>query len=101
MLALEAGESNALGPNRKSTVVLTDDSLLVATPVRARTILTTITRADIRDLEEPEANVVDVVFDDYDRAIRRAVRLDLRRHHDRHGIVEQLRAGLEPSPTSG
>jgi hypothetical protein len=96
VLALEAGESDALGANRKSTVVLREDSLLVATPVRTRTILTTIPRADIRGIEESEANLVEVVFDDYDRAIRRAVRLDLRRHRDRHGIVEQLRASLEP-----
>jgi len=92
VLALEAGTSDALGPTHKVTAVLTTDALLLASPVRARTILTTIPRADIRTVVPVEPAVADVSFDDYQRAIRRIVRLDLSRHGDREGIIDQLRA---------
>jgi hypothetical protein len=92
VLALEVGASDALGPTRKTTAVLTSDALLLATPVRAKTVLTVILRADIRAVESVEPGIAGVVFDDYPSARRRIVRLDLSRHGDREGIVEQLRA---------
>lgn len=93
-MALEVGASDALGPRRKVTAVLTSDALLLATPVRAKTVLTMIPRADIRAVEPVEPHVVTVAFDDYSRAIRRGVQLDLSRHRDREGIIEQLGAAL-------
>ena len=94
VLAIEVGSSDALGPRRKVTAVLTDDALLLATPLRTRTVLTTIPRADIRMVETVEPAVAAVTFDDYAWAIRRVVKLDLSRHRDRGGVIEALRQGL-------
>jgi hypothetical protein len=91
ILALERGRSDALGEMRKTTAVLTDDALLLATPVRTRTILTVVPRQDIRSIEVLELNVVAITFDDYARARPRVVQLSLRRYGDRDGIVEELR----------
>jgi hypothetical protein len=90
ILALERGASDALGEMRKTTAVLTDDALLLATPARTRTILTTVPRRDIQSIDVLEPNVVAIRFDDYARASRRVVRLDLRKHGDRSGIVAEL-----------
>jgi hypothetical protein len=92
VLALEVGTSDALGPMRKTTVVLTSDALLLATPVRTKTFLTVIARADICAVESAERAIASVIFDDYPRAIRRVVQLDLSRHGDRERIIEQLPA---------
>jgi hypothetical protein len=95
VLALEVGESTALGPKHKVTAVLTTDALLLATPVRMKTVLVKIPRADIRTVrpvEPPVPAVVTLSYDDYERAIHRDVELDLSRHGDRAGIIEQLRA---------
>jgi hypothetical protein len=90
ILAMERGASDALGEMRKATVVLTNDSLLLATAVRAKTILTVVPRLDIRSIEVLEPNLVAISFDDFTRAIRRVVRLNLRRYGDRAGIVAKL-----------
>ena len=90
ILALERGESDALGEMRKTTAVLTEDALLLATPVRTRTILTTVPRLDIQSIDELEPNVVAIRFDDYARAARRVVQLNLRKYGDRSGIVAKL-----------
>jgi hypothetical protein len=91
VLALERGTSDALGEMRKVTAVLTDDSLLLATTVRTKTILTSIPRSDIRSIDTLEPNVVIISFDDFARAIQRVVRLDLHRYGDPSGLVEKLR----------
>ena len=91
IIALEAGHSDVLGTRRKVTAVLTSDALLLATPARTKTILTTVPRSDIRSVELVEPDVADIVFDDYTRAIRRLVKLDLSRHGDRGAMIEQLR----------
>jgi len=90
ILAIERGTGDALGETRKVTAVLTDDSLLLATAVRAKTVLTIVPRRDIRSVEVLGANQVAIGFDDYARAIRRVIRLDLRRSGDRAGIVARL-----------
>jgi hypothetical protein len=92
VLGLEVGTSDALGPMHKVTAVLTTDALLLATPTRAKTVLVRIPRADIQSVDPVEPSVVTVSYDDYSRAIRRDVQLDLRRHGDRGGIIDQLRA---------
>jgi hypothetical protein len=91
VLALERGTGDALGEMRKTTAVLTENALLLATTVRTRTILTTVPRPDIQSIDVPEPNVVVIRFDDYARASRRVVRLDLRKHGDRSGIVAELK----------
>jgi hypothetical protein len=103
VLAHEVGKTDALGPMRKATIVLTDDALLVVTGVRARAVLTRIARADVRSVEAvdgAESAFVAVVFDDYARAIRRVVQLDLRKHGDRAGIIGQLRAAASGASSS-
>jgi hypothetical protein len=70
--------------------VWTEDALLLATPVRTRTILTTVPRLDIQSIDELEPNVVAIRFDDYARAARRVVQLNLRKYGDRSGIVAKL-----------
>ena len=92
VLGLEVGASNALGPKHKVTAVLTTDDLLLATPTRTKTVLVRIPRADIQSVDPVEPSVVTVSYDDYVRAIRRDVELDLSRHGDRGGIIGQLRA---------
>lgn len=94
VLAVEAGRSDALGVTHKVTAVLTSDALLLATPVRARTILTKIARSDIRAVEVVKPAVAEVAFDDYDRAMRRVVTLDLSRRGDRDGIITQVTAAI-------
>jgi len=99
--AIESGKSDALGPVHKVTAVLTSDTLLLATPVRAKTILTEIPRADIRSVDVVEPGLAAVSFDDYTHAVRRVVQLDLRRHGDREAIIGRLEAtepGEDPSP---
>ncbi|MDQ1432050.1 MAG: hypothetical protein QOF40_2652 [Actinomycetota bacterium] len=90
ILALERGESDALGEMRRTTAVLTEDALLLATPVRIRTILTTVPRLDIQSVDVLKPHVVAIRFDDYTRAARRVVQLDLSKHGDRSGIVAKL-----------
>jgi hypothetical protein len=90
ILALERGRTDALGEMRKTTAVLTDDSLLLATAARARTILTVVPRPDIRSIEVLEEHVVAIRFDDYARARPRVVRLSLQKYGDRDGIIAKL-----------
>jgi len=90
VLAIEVGASDSLGPMHKVTAVLTTDALLLASPVRARTILTAIPRADIREMKTVEPTIVDISFDDYSYAVRRVVHLDLSRHGDHSEIIELL-----------
>ena len=98
VVAVEVGTSNAMGPQHKVTAVLTTDALLLASPVRAKTVLTKITRADIRSVEDVEPCVVNIGFDDFDRAAHRVINLDLKRRGDAHGIIEQLRASCHEPP---
>ena len=58
ILAMERGTSDALGPMRKVRAVLTDDALLLATPVRSRTILTVVPRHDIVSVTPAERGAV-------------------------------------------
>jgi hypothetical protein len=90
VLAIERGTSDALGETRKTRAVLTDDALLLATPVRSRTILVIVPRSDIQSVDVLESKVVAITFEDYARATRRVVRLNLSRYGDRGGIVAQL-----------
>jgi hypothetical protein len=90
LLAIERGSSDALGEVRKTTAVLTEDALILATPVRMRTILTTVPRADIRSVDMLEADRAAIAFDDYRRAQRRVVEVDLRRFSDRGRILAAL-----------
>ena len=91
MLALERGTADALGEMRKTTAVLTDESLLLATAARVQTILTVVPRRDIRSVEVLEEHVVAIRYDDFAHAQARVVRLDLKRSGDRGGIVDKLR----------
>jgi hypothetical protein len=90
VLAVERGVADALGPRRRTWAVLTDDALLLATSVRAKTVLTNVPRADIRAVTTVEPYVADIVFDDYTHAVQRVVRLELTGGRDRNGIIEQL-----------
>jgi hypothetical protein len=92
VLAMERGVSDALGPMRKVAAVLTDDALLLATPFRARTILTVVPRRDIRSIDRVGHLAVAIVFEDYDRAIQRVVQLNLSRHGDRSCVLSKLTA---------
>jgi hypothetical protein len=56
-------------------------------------ILTIVPRGDIREITPVEANVADVTWDDYDRAIRRQMRVDLSRRGDKDQILTKLEAG--------
>ena len=75
VLSVEVGKSDALGPMRKVSVVLTSEELLLATPVRTRTVLTTIRRADIANVESWGPGRITVTFEDFDRAILLARRV--------------------------
>jgi hypothetical protein len=92
VLALERGASDAINKQmRKTTAVLTDDSLLLASPDRVRTVLTVVPRREIRSVEVVEENVVVIRYDDYARARSRVIRLDLQKYGDRDGIITKLR----------
>ena len=90
VVALERGRTDALGEMRKTTAVLTDDTLLLATAARTQTILTALPRRDIRTVEVLEDNLVAIRLDDYANARSRVVRLDLRKYGDREGIIPKL-----------
>jgi hypothetical protein len=49
-----------------------------------------VPRLDIQSIDVLEPNVVAIRFDDYARAARRVVQLNLRKHGDRSGIVAKL-----------
>jgi hypothetical protein len=91
VVALERGTADALGEMRKTTAVLTDDSLLLATSARTQTILTVVPRRDIRSVEVLEEHVVAIRFDDFAHARARVIRLDLQKSGDREGIIAKLR----------
>ena len=91
VLALERGTADALGEMRKTTAVLTDDSLLLATSARTQTILTVVPRRDIRSVEVIEEHVVAIRYDDFAKAQARVVTLNLQKSGDRDGIVAKLR----------
>jgi hypothetical protein len=93
VLAISPGVSDALGTHRRTTAVLTDDSLLLASSVRARTVLTVIPRSDMRTVDQTEPGVVRIAFDDYVRAIRRVVVLDLSQRGDKQRLIPQLLDG--------
>ena len=90
VLALEHGRADALGEMRKTTAVLTDESLLLATSARAKTVLTVVPRRDIRSVEEHDDSVYAIRFDDYAHARARVIRLRLK-HSDRDSLIAQLR----------
>lgn len=92
VVALERGRADALGEMRKTTAVLTDDSLLLATSVRSKTVLTVVPRRDIRSVEVTEEHVAVIRFDDYANARARVIRLDFKKSGDRADIIEQLRS---------
>ena len=91
VLALERGKADAIGEMRKTTAVLTDDSLLLATSARTKTILTVVPRRDIRSVKEEEEHVATIRFDDYTHARARVIQLDLKKYGDREGIIAELR----------
>ena len=68
VVALERGTADALGEMRKTTAVLTDDSLLLATSALA-----------------------EIRFDDYAHARARVIQLDLKKYGDREGIIAKIR----------
>lgn len=91
VLALERGRTDALGEMRKTTAVLTDATLLLATSARTQTILTVVQRRDIRSVELLEDNVVAIRFDDSATARPRVVTLSLQKYGDREGIIAKLK----------
>ena len=91
VVAIERGTADAVGEMRKTTAVLTDDSLLLATSARTKTILTVVPRRDIRSVKEVEEHVVTIRFDDYAHARARVIQLDLKKYGDREGIIAKLR----------
>jgi len=91
VIALERGTADALGEMRKTTAVLTDDSLLLATSARAKTVLTVVPRRDIRSVKEKEEHVAEIRFDDYAHARARVIQLDLKKYGDREGIIAKIR----------
>jgi len=91
VVAIERGTADALGEMRKTTAVLTDDSLFLATAARTQTILTVVPRRDIRSVEVLEDHVAVIRFDDYAKARARVIRLDLQKSGDREGIIGRLR----------
>jgi hypothetical protein len=91
VVALERGSADALGEMRKTTAVLTDESLYLATSARAQTLLTVVPRRDIRSVQVVEEHVAVIRFDDYAKARARVVRLDFSRYGDREGIIAQVR----------
>lgn len=93
VLAISPGVSDALGTHRRTTAVLTDESLLLATSVRARTVLTVIPRSDMRSVDQTDPGVIRIAFDDYVHAIRRVVVLDLSQRGDQQGLIPQLLDG--------
>ena len=89
---------------RKTSFVLTTDELLLATPLRTRTVLTRIPRSDIQAIDGVGDRAIAVTFDDYDRAVRRTLQLEFGSDADRVRFVDRLR--LPPSrpgttPTDG
>ena len=90
VVAMARGKTDAIGLMRKCTAVLTDDDLLLAIAVRTRTVLTVVPLRDIRSVETIEPNLVTIVFEDYDRAIQREVKVDLRRAGDGDEIIAAL-----------
>jgi hypothetical protein len=91
VVAIERGTADAVGEMRKTTAVLTDDSLLLATSARTKTILTVVPRRDIRSVKELEEHVVTIRFDDYAHARARVIQLDLKKYGDREGIIAKIR----------
>jgi hypothetical protein len=91
VVAIERGTADAVGEMRKTTAVLTDDSLLLATSARTKTILTVVPRRDIRSVKDVEDHVVTIRFDDYAHARARVIQLDLKKYGDREGIIAKIR----------
>jgi hypothetical protein len=91
VVAIERGTADAVGEMRKTTAVLTDDSLLLATSARTKTILTVVPRRDIRSVKEVEEHVVTIRFDDYAHARARVIQLNLKKYGDREGIIAKIR----------
>ena len=97
MVALERGTADALGEMRKTTAVLTDDSLLLATSARLKTVLTVVPRRDIRFVDVVEEHVAVIRFDDYAKAQARVIKLDLHKHRARGEIIAKLRPAARRS----
>ena len=93
VLAISPGVTDALGTHRRTTAVLTEESLLLASSVRARTVLTVIPRSDMRTVDQTEPGVIRIAFDDYVHAIRRVVVLDLSQRGDQQRLIAQLLYG--------
>lgn len=90
VLAVERVETNALGEERKARAVLTSDDLFLVTPVRMKSVLTQVPRADIRSVEELGPDRVAITYDDYAKAIRRLIELELKKAGDRQGMLAAL-----------
>jgi hypothetical protein len=60
---MERGRADSLGEMRNTTAVFTDESLLLATSARVKTILTVVPRRDIRSVEEQDDSVFAIRFD--------------------------------------
>ena len=90
VVALERGRADALGEMRKTTAVLTDEWLLLATSARVQTVLTKIPRRDIRSVKVVDAHVAEIRYDDYAKARAHLVRLDLRKYGDRADIIAKV-----------
>jgi len=93
VLQFERVRTDALGEERKATAVLTGDQLLIVTPVRLKSVLTVVPRADIQSVEVLGDDHVAVGFEDYSRAIHRVIAIELRRRGDRNGFLARLTAG--------
>ncbi len=91
VVAIERGTADAVGEMRKTTAVLTDDSLLLATSARTKTILTVVPRRDIRSVKVVEEHVVTIRFDDYAHARARVIQLNLKKYGDRENIIAKIR----------
>jgi hypothetical protein len=90
VVALERGRADALGEMRKTTAVLTEDSLFLATSARIETLLTVVHRRDIRSVKLVDEHVAEIRYDDYARARAHVVRLDLHESGDRNDIIAKI-----------
>ena len=89
-LGAERGWADALGEMRKTTAVLTEDSLFLATSARVQTLLTIVHRQDIRSVKVVDEHVAEIRYDDLAKARSHVVRLDLQKYGDREDIIAKL-----------
>ena len=93
MVAIERGTADAVGEMRKTTAVLTDDSLLLATiGARRKTILTGRAAAGHPFASRRwKSTSSRSAFDDYADARARVIQLNLKKYGDREGIIAKIR----------